>query len=67
MARYSGVFIGDGNTLSLIKQVRVTGFDRLLVKYITKGLPVFGGRVGAIILGRVIGTAYFGGDADRVR
>ena len=65
LARYSGVFIGGGNTFSLLKQVRESGFDRLLVKYITKDLPVFGGSAGAIILGRDIGTAYFGGDADK--
>ena len=65
LARYSGVFIAGGNTFSLLKQVRESGFDRLLVKYITKDLPVFGGSAGAIILGRDIGTAYFGGDADK--
>ncbi len=65
LARYSGVFIGGGNTFSLLKQVRESGFDRLLVIQITKDLPVFGGNTDAIILGRDIGTTYFGGDAEK--
>ncbi len=65
LARYSAVFIGGGNTFNLLKQVRETGFDRLLLEYIKNGLPVYGGSAGAIILGKDIGTAYFGGDADK--
>ena len=65
LARYSAVFIGGGNTFSLLRQIREAGFDRLLLEYIMNGLPVYGGSAGAIILGKDIGTAYFGGDADK--
>lgn len=65
LAKYSAVFIGGGNTFHLLNLIRKTSFDRLLIKYIKNNKPVYGGSAGAIILGRNIGTAYFGGDADK--
>ena len=65
IAKYSAVFIGGGNTFHLLNLIRKTGFDRLLVEYIKSNKPVYGGSAGAILLGKDIGTAYFGGDADK--
>jgi dipeptidase E len=64
LEKYSAIFIGGGNTFKLLKLLRETGFDRPLLKYLKSQRPVFGGSAGAIIFGRDIGTAYFGGDAD---
>ena len=65
LAKYSAVFIGGGNTFHLLNLMRKTRFDRLLIRYIKDDKPVYGGSAGAILLGRDIGTAYFGGDADK--
>jgi dipeptidase E len=53
---YSSIFIGGGNTFKLLYEIRRTGFDKLLSKYIDHGGIVYGGSAGAIILGKNILT-----------
>ena len=65
LAKYPAVFIGGGNTFHLLNLMRKTGFDRLLIRYIKSNKLVYGGSAGAALLGKDIGTAYFGGDADK--
>ena len=45
--------------------IRKTKFGRVLKKYYRSGGIIYGGSAGAIILGKDIHTAGFGGDADR--
>lgn len=59
-----GIYIGGGNTYSLLHSLQNTGFDKVLMQFIGTGRPVYGGSAGAIIFGQTIDTAAFGGDAD---
>ena len=53
---YAGIYIGGGNTYSLLAQVRESGFDIALRGYLDRGGAVYGGSAGAILLGRDILT-----------
>lgn len=61
---FGAIYIGGGNTFSLLHDFRKSGFDLTLRDFIDSGRPVYGGSAGALILGKDIGTASFGGDAD---
>ncbi|MCW6159517.1 MAG: Type 1 glutamine amidotransferase-like domain-containing protein [Candidatus Micrarchaeales archaeon] len=65
LEKYGGIHILGGNTFNLLDKFRVSGFDKLLAKYIEENGAVFGCSAGAIILGKDIGTARFGGDPDK--
>ena len=56
LAEFDAVFIGGGNTFSLLDQVRRSGFDTALVRFLSGGGAVYGGSAGAILLGRDILT-----------
>ncbi len=53
---FHGVYIGGGNTFSLLAELRESGFDRALRDYALSGGPVYGGSAGAAVLGRDIRT-----------
>lgn len=55
--QFSAIYIGGGNTFSLLKDLRISGFDEILKKYIieNEGI-VYGGSAGAIVLGANIMT-----------
>ncbi len=65
LKKYSGIYIGGGNTFSLLNDIRNSGFVKLLALYLKQGGIVYGGSAGAIIFGKSIMTAAFGGDADK--
>lgn len=48
---YSAVFIAGGNTFQLLKELKRSGFDKVLKRYISVGGIIFGESAGAIILG----------------
>lgn len=52
----SAVYIGGGNTFSLLNDLRSFKFDEILTEYIESGGIVYGGSAGAIILGADIMT-----------
>jgi len=56
MGQFSSVYIGGGNTFSLLKEIRLTGFDVVLKDFIVNNGIVYGGSAGAIILGEEIRT-----------
>ncbi len=62
---FSAVYIGGGNTYGLLDKISRSGFDKLLLRYLKKGGILYGGSAGAIIQGKDIQTAGFGGDCDR--
>jgi dipeptidase E len=53
---FGAVYIGGGNTYSLLAQVLASGFDRHLVEYYSHGGNLYGGSAGAAILGKDIRT-----------
>jgi len=54
LGTFDGVYIGGGNTFSLLAELRESGFDRYLQAYALRGKPVYGGSAGAVVLGRDI-------------
>lgn len=53
---FGGVYIGGGNTWSLIQELKDSGFVDGLVQYIEAGGQVYGGSAGAIMMGNKINT-----------
>ena len=53
---FASVYIGGGNTYSLLEQFLESGFDRHLVEYASHGGIIYGGSAGAAILGKDIQT-----------
>jgi dipeptidase E len=54
---FDGIYIGGGNTFSLMAQLIESGFDAHIKSYVNSGNVVYGGSAGAIVLGRDIRTA----------
>ncbi len=56
LEQFSAIYIGGGNTFSLLSDLRSSGFDALLTEYVQAGGILYGGSAGAIILGSDIKT-----------
>jgi len=54
LENFDTIFIGGGNTWSLLKEIRESGFDKLLLEFITNSGSIYGGSAGAIILSKKI-------------
>jgi dipeptidase E len=65
LEKFGAIYIGGGNTFSLLNDLRNSGFIDLLKKFIRSGKLVYGGSAGAIIMGKSIETASFGDNADK--
>lgn len=57
LREFDGVYIGGGNTYSLLAELISSGFDRHLKDYANNGGFLYGGSAGAIILGKDVRTA----------
>ncbi len=57
LADFDAVYLGGGNTFSLMQQLCESGFDRHLTSFLQGGKVAYGGSAGAIVLGRDIRTA----------
>ena len=53
---FDAVYIGGGNTYNLLKKIKETGFDQILINFYKKGGIIYGGSAGAIICGYNIAT-----------
>ncbi|MFZ3579755.1 Type 1 glutamine amidotransferase-like domain-containing protein [Virgibacillus sp. DJP39] len=53
---FSAVYIGGGNTFSLLNDFNETFFTNVLKEYLAKGGTIYGGSAGAIIFGENIRT-----------
>ena len=53
---FNSVYIGGGNTWSLMKEFNDSGFSEALIRYYENGGLVYGGSAGAIIFGKRIDT-----------
>ena len=53
---FGGVYIGGGNTFTLLHLLRESGFDLALKQFALSGGAVYGGSAGAIVLGADIAS-----------
>lgn len=51
---FSGIYIGGGNTFKLVKLMRESGFWELLKEAAERGIPIYGGSAGAVILAQTV-------------
>ncbi|MGC8538179.1 MAG: Type 1 glutamine amidotransferase-like domain-containing protein [Candidatus Micrarchaeia archaeon] len=65
LSAYDAIYFGGGNTFRLLDIVKRSGFDKLIRRYMRSDGIVYGGSAGAIIMGKDIELAGFGGDADK--
>jgi len=56
LLNFNGVYIGGGNTFSLLDELQQSGFDQHLKIFAESGRPIYGGSAGAAVLGRDIQT-----------
>jgi dipeptidase E len=61
---FSAVYIGGGNTFSLMYHILQSGFHTLLTNFIEEGGIVYGGSAGAIVMGSNISTCVHMDDND---
>ena len=65
LENFGAMYIGGGNTFSLLNDLRKSEFIDLLKKFVESGRVVYGGSAGAIIFGKDIRTAFYGSDSDK--
>ncbi len=58
LENFDAIYIGGGNTFKLLKEIRDSGFDKLLLKFYNQGRSIYGGSAGAIIFGKSIITTH---------
>ena len=56
LKEFNGIYIGGGNTWSLIQELKNSGFSKILIQYLQTGGQLYGGSAGAIIMGKRIDT-----------
>jgi dipeptidase E len=56
LSSYQAIYIGGGNTYSLLDQVNRAGFRQAMIDYADTGGILYGGSAGAAILGKDIRT-----------
>jgi dipeptidase E len=57
LIKFRAIYIGGGNTYSLLAQFLESRFDRHLIEYVSHGGIIYGGSAGAALLGKDIRTA----------
>lgn len=56
LKNFNGIYIGGGNTWSLIQELKDSGFSDTLIQYLNVGGQIYGGSAGAIVMGKRIDT-----------
>lgn len=56
LKEFNGIYIGGGNTWTLIQELKDSRFSDILVQYFQEGGQIYGGSAGAIIMGKRIDT-----------
>jgi len=54
--KFDSIYIGGGNTYSLLSELMDSDFDQIFRHYAIEGMPIYGGSAGAVVLGRDIRT-----------
>jgi peptidase E len=61
------IFVQGGNAFYLLKQMRKSGFDKVIKKLLKKGIVYIGASAGSIVAGRTIETAEWKTQKDKFR
>ena len=56
VARFDAMYIGGGNTWSLMEELRGVDFPKVIAEFLEKKGSVYGGSAGAIVMGKRIDT-----------
>jgi len=59
LEEFDAIYIGGGNTYSLLAELIESGFDRHLKTYAQSGGIIYGGSAGAVVLGKDIRTVTY--------
>ncbi|MDO8486546.1 MAG: Type 1 glutamine amidotransferase-like domain-containing protein [Candidatus Staskawiczbacteria bacterium] len=59
------IYVQGGNTFYLLKQMRRSGFDKIIKKLLRKGIVYIGVSAGSIVAGKTIQTASWQDDEDK--
>ena len=59
------IYVQGGNTFYLLKQMRKSGFDKIIKKLLRKGIVYIGVSAGSIVAGQTIETASWKTDKDK--
>ena len=59
------IYVQGGNTFYLLKQMRKSGFDKIIKKLLRKGIVYIGVSAGSIVAGKTIETAGWKTDKDK--
>lgn len=59
------IYVQGGNTFYLLKQMRRSGFDKIIRKLLKKGIVYIGVSAGSIVAGKTIETASWKTDKDK--
>jgi len=54
LEKFGAIYIGGGNTYKLLDEIKRSGFDKLIIDFLSRGGIVYGGSAGAIVLGKDI-------------
>ncbi|MEK4670125.1 Type 1 glutamine amidotransferase-like domain-containing protein [Niallia sp. FSL R7-0271] len=63
LKQFSAIYIGGGNTFSLLNAIQISKLDKVLEEYIENEGVIYGGSAGAIILGANITCSHM--DANK--
>lgn len=64
--KYGGLYIGGGNTFKLLKEIKDSGFDKIIKEFMKRDIPISGGSAGAVIYGKTI-TTSLSADPNKVK
>jgi dipeptidase E len=64
LLQFDAIYLMGGNTYNLLKKLRETNLDTLLLEYLKKGRIIYGLSAGAIVIGKDIRTAALGSEKD---
>ena len=59
------IYVQDGNTFYLLKQIRKSGFNKIIKKLLRKGIIYIGVSAGSIVVGKTIETASWKNNKDK--
>jgi len=59
------IYVQGGNTFYLLKQMRKSGFDKIIRKLLRKGIVYIGVSAGSIVAGKTIETSNWKTNEDR--